>query len=285
MSNPRRSAVIRVRAVFQTLRDAAAVLRRDQVSVYAAQASFFVLLSGIPFLLLLFTAGRALIHLSETEMIEMIEHFIPKDFQGAFASLASQLLGGGSLPLYSVTAIATLWSASRGMAAIDRGLCGIYGAGADGGRVPDFLRSMLYTIALIVLVFATLFFLVFGLEIADFLMSALPALEQPITALLGARALVIFPVLTVYFYLLHYVIVRRAFGRASRPAVLPGATLTAVGWMLYSYFYSLYIRFFPRASYLYSGLAVVVIFMLWVYACMTILFWGAELNKLLHSIQ
>lgn len=61
---------------------------------------------------------------------------------------------------------------------------------------------------------------------------------------------------------------------------IPGAFIAASGWMLYSYFYSLYIVYFPNASYIYGSLAAVILFMLWVYFCMIIFLVGAEINKI-----
>ena len=55
--------------------------------------------------------------------------------------------------------------------------------------------------------------------------------------------------------------------------------------MLFSYFFSLYIEYFPTASYIYGSLATVVLFMLWLYFCMIILLIGAEANKLLHIMR
>ncbi|MBS5724524.1 MAG: YihY/virulence factor BrkB family protein, partial [Clostridiales bacterium] len=58
-----------------------------------------------------------------------------------------------------------------------------------------------------------------------------------------------------------------------------GAIFAALGWVLFSYFYSLYIQYFPSASYLYGSLAAIVFLMLWLYICMMILIYGAEINK------
>ena len=61
----------------------------------------------------------------------------------------------------------------------------------------------------------------------------------------------------------------------------PGALLSAAGWILFSYLYSIYTRFFPRSSHLYGSMATLVILMLWLYFCMIIFLCGAEVNKLL----
>ncbi len=281
MSNPKHSAVIRVRAGIRTAGRLLTVLRRDRISLYAAQASFFVLLSGIPFLMLLLSAGREWILFSDMDIVGMIAEWIPEDFRSAFTSLAGQLLEDGGLPILSVTALATLWSASRGMAAVERGMSGVYGIGEDRRLIPSLVRSVIYTAMLIVLLYATFFLLVFGGGIADLFLSVLPALRGPLTALMQARGWLLFPILSSFFSLLHYVIVRRIRPPGRRPWVLPGALLTAVGWMAFTRGYSLYLRLFPHAPYLYSSLALLVILMLWIHACMTLLFLGAELNKLL----
>ena len=55
--------------------------------------------------------------------------------------------------------------------------------------------------------------------------------------------------------------------------------------MLFSYLYSLYVRLFPRASYLYGGLALLIVWMLWLYFCMIIFLIGAEINKSVREIK
>jgi len=61
---------------------------------------------------------------------------------------------------------------------------------------------------------------------------------------------------------------------------LPGAVFATLGWMLFSFFYSLYIKYFPSASAIYGSLTAVCLIMLWLYVCIVILLLGAEVNKL-----
>ena len=159
-------------------------------------------------------------------------------------------------------------------------MAGVYEIPVRQGFVRDALRSFLYTVGFIVLILITQLLLVFGGQIADGLMHYFPALEIPLTRLMNARGLFIFVILTLFFTLFHRLILRRAHG--ARIRVFPGAALSAGGWMLFSFIYSLYIRYFPRASYLYGGLALLLVMMLWVYFCMIILLCGAEVNKILH---
>jgi len=57
----------------------------------------------------------------------------------------------------------------------------------------------------------------------------------------------------------------------------------ALGWVLFSRIYSLYLTGTDTASFLYGGLAALCLSMLWLYACMLILLSGAEINKLFFA--
>lgn len=276
MEKNRRTSVWNVRHLITLMRRCGAVFRRDMITVYAAQASFFLLLSSVPFLMLLLNVAKVLFRSAGDEILSLLEGILPDALHGTLDVLAEQI-GAGGIPLLSLSAAAALWSASRGMAALERGLSGVYGVNVSRGLLRDILRSLSYTVALILFIFATLILLVFGVQIADGVMSVLPSLERPITALLEARGVFVFLGLTAFFTLEHRVILKRT-------PVLPGAALSAAGWMLFSYLYSLYVHVFPRASYLYGGLALLTVLMLWLYFCMIIFLTGAEVNKMIEAL-
>ena len=72
---------------------------------------------------------------------------------------------------------------------------------------------------------------------------------------------------------------------------LPGAIISAAGWILFSYAYSFYIDNMSNFSYMYGSLTAIVLCMLWLYFCMYIMFVGAEINvvlqnkEMLHDIE
>ena len=68
---------------------------------------------------------------------------------------------------------------------------------------------------------------------------------------------------------------------------LPGAVCATAGWMGFSLAFSLY---FSRIvgknySYMYGSLAAIVLLLLWLYACMCILFFGAEINYIWNEYR
>ena len=283
MPKSARSAIISLRSCIRLAQNVSRLLRQDQILLFSAGSSFFLLLSAVPFFMLLLSISQIFLPVTWDEILLTMQSVIPEDFLPLLRTVAEQLAQGGSIPLLSVTAVTALWSASRGIASLERGMAGVYEIPVRRGFIRDALRSFLYTAGFILLLLATQLLLVFGAQIADTLMHNFPALEIPLTRLMNARGLFIFGILTFFFTLFHRLILHHAHG--ARIRVLPGAALSAGGWMLFSFIYSLYIRYFPRASYLYGGLALLLVMMLWVYFCMIILLCGAEVNKILHRAR
>ena len=62
---------------------------------------------------------------------------------------------------------------------------------------------------------------------------------------------------------------------------VPGAVLSAAGWMVFSYAFSMYIDKFSGFSNMYGSLTTLILIMLWLYFGMYITLIGAEFNQLL----
>lgn len=71
--------------------------------------------------------------------------------------------------------------------------------------------------------------------------------------------------------------------RASLKSQVPGAFLTAVAWSVFSYLFSLYFTFFPDFSIMYGSLSTLILVMVWLYFCMNLLLYGAEINAYFES--
>lgn len=70
--------------------------------------------------------------------------------------------------------------------------------------------------------------------------------------------------------------------KATIKSQLPGAMITAVAWSLFSYFFSIYFEVSSNFTRTYGNLAAVLMVMLWLYVCMNLLLYGAEIDPVLH---
>ena len=84
-----------------------------------------------------------------------------------------------------------------------------------------------------------------------------------------------FAVLFVVFLVLYKVLPNR---KATFKSQLPGAFIIAMAWLIFSYGFSLYFEFFPNFGNMYGSLTALIMVMLWLYVCMNLILYGAEIN-------
>ena len=76
------------RAVYRLCRAVSKRLSRDCVSAYAGQASFFIIISAIPFLLLLTSAIPMVLPLETQEVLDWLYTWIPDPFAAIFEQIS-----------------------------------------------------------------------------------------------------------------------------------------------------------------------------------------------------
>ena len=159
-----RSKIYIVRSVVNRIKDVLDIIYRDKVSVYAAQASFFVITSSVPFISLLIAIfglflpeANDLSHLS----IPIIED-VSNSISVIFSSIMQDLKDAPSVSLLSISAVTTLWTASRGIAAIRQGIETVYGTDKTSGYVRHRMTSILTTLLFIVSLTVITVLLLFG---------------------------------------------------------------------------------------------------------------------------
>ena len=64
---------------------------------------------------------------------------------------------------------------------------------------------------------------------------------------------------------------------------LPGAMFASAGWLIFSDLYSLYVEHFSGYANIYGSVYAVALSMLWLYFCISIVFYGGVLNQYLIS--
>ncbi len=250
-------------------------LREDVVSAFAAQTAFFVILSFLPFLIFLLTLVRFLP--VETErMLAAVQTAFPEAVHDFIGVLLYEVLQKTSGALLSISVITALWSASRGFLVIIRGMNAVYGNRETRNYFVLRLWSVGYTLVFALVLVLTLLLLVFGNRIYMHIGSRIPFLEHAALLVISLRTVVSFLVLAGFFWGLYLLIPNRKSKHAT--AELPGAVLSAAGWLGFSYLYSFYIDRMSNFSAMYGSLTAIVLCMIWLYACMYIMFIGAELN-------
>ncbi len=261
--------------IISAVKDFSDNMKKASTSAYAAQAALFVIISAFPLAMLLLTLIKYLPYFRNGN-IEVDFSMLPKDVSDLFNSMLYEIIEGSTSTVLSISAVTALWSASKGVYSIMQGLTAVYSVKETRGYVRMRLLSMLYTLIFMVMVIAALGFLVFGNTIYHTLIGILPVAAENLEIISnGLKWLVGFGILVFFFELLYIFMPNR---KTTVFKELPGALVSSVGWIGFSYIYAFYIDNFGNYGKIYGSLTAVVLLMLWMYFCMYIMLVGAEVN-------
>lgn len=254
--------------------------KHDEVSVYASQASFFLVISFFPFLMLLLTLIQMIPSIGKADVLELMVTIVPDMLDSLVVSIIDDLYTKSPGAVVSMTGIVALWSASRGMLGIERGLNRVYESPVRRNYVVNRLICTGYTVLFIAACIVSLILLVLGHSIESFILKWFPQLSEGIAGdILNLRSYMATALLVLVFTGLYTVVPVRKHSLKSQ---IPGALFSTIGWIVFSSLFSIYFNHFSNYSYMYGSLTAVVVLMLWLYICICILFIGAELNYFLE---
>ena len=229
-----------------------------QIPIYAGNASFFLLLSVFPIVSLLLSL-LPYTPLTLEHLLGFCAQLAPDWLMRLLEYFIRTLYKSSSAAIISASVVLTLWSASKGMLSL---LC------------------VLYTVGMLLALLLTLGLYVGGQALLTFLLArgfSFAAVLEPVLQNLHLYSLVLLTALFTGVFL------ALPDKRQRFVHVLPGAAGAACAWVIYSEIYSWYVNHIVKASALYGSLSVLLLMLLWLYACISILFYGALLNHALFD--
>ncbi len=255
---------------------------KDAVTAYSGEASLYILISLFPFLMFLLTLLQYL-PFSKQELLEMLDKSLPHAVNSYLTGIVNELYSTSGTVL-SVTIILTLWTASRGILTVYRGLNAIYGIEETRNYFIIRFRSMIYTLVFSVMLVMLLGLYVFGNQIYHRLLEHFPIILESRTALtvVSFRSTLGATVLIMIFMIMYTFMPNRKSRLLSQ---LPGAIVAGIGWVGFSNLFSLYIDNKEIMTATYGSLTTAVLCIIWLYICMMIFFFGAEINSVLELAE
>ena len=229
---------------------------RDRLDSASAHGAFFLIISFLPFIALVLTLMQRIHFSSGVPILEAALRLFPESVSSFVEALfPSPLESGGVLPVAVITSV---WTSSMAMVAVITGLDQIYEVKESRGLVRLRAVAILYVLAFAVVILVTAALLVFGSTIYNYLLKHSPPFFA--TLLINFKSLVGFLLLFIFFTLMYTFLPRR---RIKFLHNLAGAAFGAAGWVLFSFFFSLFVENFSNF-------------------CMYILFLGAEVSMWLE---
>lgn len=252
---------------------------RMNISMRAAYASYFIVLSVFPALLLILSTLR-FTSLQVEDMLSVLEGLLPAAIMDGAEELVYSTYQNASAAVAGLSGATALWSSSRGIYGLLRGLNAVYEVEEGRGYLYTRGISVVYALIFFVLILLTLLLHVFGNSILNLLLT----IDNPVVIFLldvvDLRFFFLLLIQSLFFTLMYMALPNRRNGFLRS---LPGGVLASLGWLVFSDIYSVYVENFSRYANIYGSVYAIAISLLWLYCCMSILFYGGALNRLLED--
>ena len=249
-------------------------MNEDHVGAYAAQSAYFIMLSFIPFIILLLTLIQYTT-LTRADIYGAAQVIFPDSMNGFVIDIINEVYSKTAVTV-SLSAITAAWSAGKGFLALMRGMDSVYDVEEQRNYIILRFRSAIYTIVFVVSIILSLVVLVFGNSIHRAAVVHMPFLAVITGMILKLKDVVAIAFFTLVFMLLYKFVPNR---KARLLSQAPGAVFSSVCWYLFSIGFSLYVTYTPGLSNMYGSLTTIILVMLWLYFCMYIILLGAEINS------
>lgn len=256
----------------------------QNMPIFAGCATLFLLTASFPLLIWALVIVNHLPGYSVADVADLLYQFLPQvpEIQDTIFAVLNNLSAQSTTFVASFAAITTLYSASSGMFAIQKGLQRL----TPGARFTLFDRGL-----------AILYTIIFeGLLLVVLLLQGLRSIFRPLSQLLSTTSrwhgvieffrhwisfsdLIAIPVLFVLILLIYTFV---PGGKRPLRRQLPGTVFTTVGWVVFSRIFSFYIVHFWKFSYIYGSLTAIILMILWLDIIINLLFLGASLNAALY---
>lgn len=259
-------------------RDFSRRMSRKNISAFAASTTFFLFLSFIPMLILLCSI-IPYTSLTEANLMTFITELTPDAVDSLVVSIIRDVYAK-SAGVVSVAAIATLWSAAKGMLAMSRGLNEINDVDEDRNYLVVRCIASFYTVLFLAVIVFSLVVMVFGNALVNWIIGYIPQTKKIFDFMLNFRLLFILGVMIIGFSMMYAYIPNKKLRFVFQ---IPGAVFSAVLWNVFSWAFSIYVERINNFS-TYGNLATIVIVMLWLYMCIYIIMVGAYVNRYFEPV-
>ena len=174
-------------------------MQEDHIGAYAAQAAYFLIMSFIPFVLVL-TALVQYTPLTYRMLRQAILGFVPLNLQDFVLKIIAEVFTK-SAAVVPISGLFALWSSGKGMQSLIAGLNVIYHVKETRNWLTNRLYSMLYMFLFVLAIIISLLLLVMGNRIHAALVIHAPLLGRMLGRLLSAKTFLVFVVLFLYHIL------------------------------------------------------------------------------------
>lgn len=254
---------------------------RHNVAIQSAALAFYLLFTVFP-LLIFVSALLGLLQLDVAAILRSLGEFLPQ----SIVELAEMYLihvGKNPSPrLLMFGLVFSIYFPMRATNALMRSVRTAYHLGPPRGAVRHRLKTLLYTLMLIVAIILTVTLMTVGERLLSYVVEQFrfPAIVAELWVRLRFPAIAV-----VGYFALFFLYALAQDSRQPWRNIWPGTLAALAAWVALSWLYSLYVDHIAHYSVLYGSIGTIIVLLVWLNMSAAVLIMGAELNGTLMSLR
>lgn len=273
--------VIKRLTIYQYIRQLIFRYNDDDLAAMSAQVSYYLILAFFPFLFFLINL-LSFTPIPNRLLTSNLSLILPQGSALVVNNILVHTLEAKSTTILVLGMLGSLWAASRGMAAIIRGLNHSYGVKENRSFLTLALIALMAVIGLTGIIISSFFMLVLGRIIGSYIFDLVGAKTLFYSVWTFLRYTLSLILMIVTFYLMYRYLPNR---RLNFNHIIVGTLFTTFGWILGSLVFSYYINHFGSYELIYGSLGGVFALIVWLYISTLIFLLGAELNVISSNFE
>ena len=251
----------------------------SEINSKAAEMSFYLLLSFFPFLMFTISSIVYIPMLHLNKYIAVFQNMMPESAFRLVYSIINSAMDNRSLSFIIMSFFLTVWTSSRAVRAIIRGANKSYNVKETRSYVKVFIIALLFTVVLLLLIFSSMIFLVYGEKIGYFLFGFIGLDNLFFNVWTVCRYTIgVSTVIIILTSLYKYTPNKKI----SLKEATPGAITATIGWIVVSFSYSYYSNYYANYEMIYGSIGGIIVLMTWLYLSSWAILIGCEVNARLY---
>lgn len=256
-------------------------IKDEDIFASASQLTYYLILSFCPLLIFIVTIINHT-KLDILAIFDALSIIVPDNvYSFVFGSLQENANVQNS-NLLGISLLLIAWSASAGFRGFIKAVNKAFNIKEKRNFIIIYLISIICTFSLGLIIIAALILLVFWGAIEQQLIQYLYMIESFIPLIRLIRYLLIIVVMIISFSFMYKFLPSIKISWAN---VLPGATISTIGWILSSLVYSKYLTNYSNISTIYGSLGIIFALVIWLYITSFVFILGIEVNSVLLRVS
>ena len=249
-------------------------------SLYAASCCHYLIISLIPSSLLVFSLISEFPFAAKWDI--WLRQIMPKPLYPILRNIIYYVGKHHTIGLLSISGLVTIWSASKGILAVRRGLNRAMMNISPKSFLFDRIRAICTLLPMFLLWIGIMIFNMHGDQIYFLLHAIMPGLTRMIANVVEFR----YTYSTIVLFLL-FSIMYKIVPTASHPFrfCMAGAAFSATVWQVLTVLFSIYIEWFSSYEKVYGSFGLILLGLIWLQISIRIILLGGRFLHLLSSDQ